>query len=63
MMEHIVCRKCESEYDIMAVEAVGWRLIPHRTVCEVCGSVLKDWEKDRENILIMTKRGLVTEPA
>jgi len=60
-MEHIVCRQCKSEYDVEAFEAIGWRLIPHKTVCEVCGSVLKDWEKDQKNILIMTKRGLVGE--
>ena len=56
-MEHIVCQNCKSEYDLKAVVAPGWRLIPHHTVCEVCRSALKDWEKDQENILIMTKRG------
>lgn len=60
-MEHIACRQCKSEYDVEAFEATDWRLIPHKTVCEVCGSVLKDWEKDKQNILIMTKRGLVGE--
>jgi len=56
-MEHIICQSCKSEYDLRTVVATGWRQIPHATVCEVCRSVLRDWDKDREIILVMTKRG------
>jgi PHP family Zn ribbon phosphoesterase len=61
-MEHIICQKCKSEYDLKSVDATGWRLIPHNTVCETCGSVLREWVNNREIIPIMTKRGLVAEP-
>jgi hypothetical protein len=57
-MEHVICPRCNTEYDLKVVDATGWRQIPHKTVCEVCGTVLKDWTKDREIILIMTKRGM-----
>lgn len=60
-MEHIACEACKTEYDLRTIEVIGWRLPPHKTVCEVCNSVLKDWEEDREYILIMTKRGSVRE--
>lgn len=55
-MEHVTCKKCLSEFDLKPVEAPGQ--IPHKIVCEVCGSVLRDWDNDRHIILVMTKRGL-----
>lgn len=58
-MEHVVCQYCKSEYDLKVVDATGWRQIPHKAMCEVCGMVLKEWTKDREYILVMTKRGLL----
>jgi hypothetical protein len=58
-MEHIVCEKCKSEYDLKAIDVTGWGLLSHETTCEVCGYVLKGCDNDHENILIMTKRGLV----
>ena len=59
VMEHIICKKCKSEYDLTPVMWRGGGFVPHDTTCEVCRSVLKDWENDRDTIAIMTKRGLV----
>ena len=56
-MEHISCNKCKTEYDLKTVDATGWRQIPGHTVCEICGSVLREWTKDREVIAIMTRHG------
>jgi hypothetical protein len=60
-MEHIVCEKCKSEYDLRLIGVSGYQLSPHDTTCEVCGSVLKDCDSDHDDILIMTKRGLVAD--
>lgn len=62
-MEHIACKKCESEYDLAPVDVSNWHLPPHDTTCQLCGSVLKGWDNHHENILIMAKRGMVASPA
>jgi len=62
-MERVICKQCKSECDLKPVDASSWHLLPHDTTCQVCGSVLKGWDNDHENILIMTERAFVACPA
>ena len=55
-MEHVVCKKCTSEYDLSQPVQLKGELVAHDTVCEVCGTVLKNWA-DGKIIAVMTKRG------
>jgi hypothetical protein len=61
-MEHIVCKKCKSEFDLASF-AVRGGFVPHDTCCEVCRSVLRGWEKGQETIAVITKRGLAEKAA
>jgi hypothetical protein len=55
-MQRIACDICKSEYSVREVETKGWDREQVDHLCDVCGAILRTWERDRHPIFILTER-------